>query len=94
MFYTYLLLSLKDKKFYSGYSSDLRNRLKEHNDGKVFSTKYRRPLQLVYYEACLDEDDAKRREHYFKSGKGKKYFKMRLNRFLSRSGFAPLTGTP
>ncbi len=92
--YTYVLYSHKDRKLYSGYTVDLGNRLKEHKSGKVFSTKSRLPVELIYYEACLDEDDARQRERYLKSGKGKKYIKKRLRRFLERSGFGPATGTP
>ena len=72
----------------------MENRLKEHKAGKVFSTKNRLPVDLVYCEACLDEEDAKQREKYLKSGKGKKYIKSRIRRFLKRSGFGPITGTP
>lgn len=82
MFYTYVLLSGKDKSFYTGQTEDLRNRFKEHNSGKVFSTKNRRPLKLIYYEACLDKEDAIRREKTLKSGRGKTYLKKRLKRFL------------
>jgi len=81
-YYTYVLYSQKDERLYTGYTVDLGNRLKEHNTGKVFSTKGRLPINLIYYEGCLDEDDAKTREKYLKSGKGKKYLKKRLRRFL------------
>ena len=88
-YYVYVLYSHKDKKFYTGYSGDLGNRLKEHKMGKVYSTRYRRPLELIYYEAYRNENDAQRRERYMKSGKGKKYIKVRLRRFLKCSGFGP-----
>ena len=52
----------------------------EHNRGKVFSTQYRMPLELIYYEACLNEQDARAREKYLKSGMGKRYLKNRLKR--------------
>ena len=39
MFYTYILQSKIDKQFYTGYTDDLQKRVKEHNDGKVISTK-------------------------------------------------------
>ena len=82
MHYTYILLSKKDGKLYTGYTSDLRKRFKEHNQGKVFSTKSRGPFRLIYYEACLNELDARAREKQLKSGKGKRYIKQRLKRFL------------
>jgi len=86
MFYTYVLQSVKDGKWYTGYSKDLRKRFEEHNRQKVFSTKGRGPFQLIYYEACINEDDAKARERYLKSGMGKRYLKNRLKRFLSLTG--------
>lgn len=77
-FYTYVLLSLKDKEHYIGYTGNLRKRLGEHNSGKNFSTKGRRPLKLIYFEACLNENDAKQREKYFKSTIGRRYLSTRL----------------
>lgn len=82
MFYTYVLKSKKDGKFYVGYTKDLRKRFKEHSNGKSLYTKGRGPFVLIYYEACLDEGDAKKRELYLKSGRGKRYLKDRLKRFL------------
>ncbi|NNL22651.1 MAG: GIY-YIG nuclease family protein, partial [Ignavibacteriaceae bacterium] len=58
MFYTYVLQSLKDYNFYYGYTNDLKSRIELHNKGRVESTRYRRPLKLIYYEACLNKDDA------------------------------------
>ena len=52
MYYTYILQSKKDKQFYTGYTNDLKTRLKLHNAGKVESTKNRLPVELVFYEAC------------------------------------------
>ena len=69
MFYVYVLKSEKDKKHYIGFSTDLKNRFKEHCDGKVSATFYRRPLILVYYEAYSNRKIAKRRERQIKSGK-------------------------
>jgi len=80
-FYTYILLSLKDKEHYIGYTNNLRKRLKEHNSGKNLSTKSRRPLKLIYFEACLDEDDAKQREKYLKGTIGRRYLTKRLRNF-------------
>jgi putative endonuclease len=60
MFYVYILHSQKDSKLYTGYTNDIRRRLAEHNGGKVESTKSRRPLQLIYYEAYLEKADAEK----------------------------------
>ena len=84
MFYVYVLLSLKDEKFYIGFTGDLRRRLKEHNAGKNISTKSRRPLKLVYYEAHLSKADAERRERYFKTTKGKATLKQMLRCSLEK----------
>jgi putative endonuclease len=85
MNYSYVLLSERDGKFYIGSTSDLRVRLQEHDKGGVRSTAYRRPLQLIYYEACLSIRDAGRRERYLKSGRGGRYLKQRLACWLSES---------
>lgn len=76
--YTYVLQSKKDKNWYTGSTNNLRKRLKEHNAGKVRSTRGRGPFALIYYEACQEEKDARRREKYLKSGPGKRYLKDRL----------------
>lgn len=62
MFYTYVLQSLIDKKFYTGHTNNLQRRLKEHSEGKNFSTKHRRPFVLIFYEACLNQNDAIQRK--------------------------------
>jgi putative endonuclease len=67
MYYTYVMQSSKDSKFYVGFTKDLKLRFEQHNNGKVEATKNRRPLKLIYYEACLNKDDATRREKYFKT---------------------------
>ncbi len=85
MFYTYVLIN-KGNRLYTGFTYDLRKRFKEHSDKKSTYTKYRGPYELIYYEACLDENDARQREKYFKSGTGKRFLKSRLKRFLSRTG--------
>lgn len=86
MFFTYILKSKKDKKWYTGYTNDLRKRFNQHNSNEVYSTKNRGPFNLIYYEACLNEQDAKSREKYLKTGMGKRYLKNRLKRFLSLTG--------
>lgn len=82
-FYVYVLLSDHDNLFYTGYTKDLMNRLKEHQAGKVKSTSHRLPLKLIYWEGCLNQQDATRREKYLKSGNGKIYLKNRLSNFFS-----------
>jgi len=85
MYYSYVLLGKRDNRFYTGCTNDLKNRLLEHNAGRVRSTAYRAPLELIYYEACVNRDDALRRERFLKSGKGKGFLKKRLAVFLEGS---------
>ncbi len=86
MVYTYVLRSRKDGKYYTGYSTDLQKRFLQHNSGSVTSTKGRGPFDIIYYEACVNEVDARVRERYLKSGWGKRYLKTRLKRFLTPDG--------
>ena len=83
MYYVYVLLSEKDAKFYTGFTDDLKRRVDEHNAGRVQSTVKRRPLKLVYYEACLHQDDAIHREKYLKTTYGKQYLRNRLRNSLT-----------
>lgn len=78
MFFTYVLMSKKDGKHYIGFTSNLKERLKLHSGGHVESTRNRRPLEIVYYEACLSKDKAVKREKYFKTGFGRKFLKDRI----------------
>ena len=85
MFYTYILQSQKNKELYIGYSSDLKKRLKEHNQGLNFSTKRYIPWGIIYYEACVEESDAKRREKYLKTTQGGRLIKRRIKDYLYKS---------
>lgn len=80
--YVYILRSLKDGLFYIGYSDDLRTRVKDHNAGKNVSTKDRKSLELIFYEAFPTKTDALRRESYFKTTKGKVTLRQMLKGFL------------
>lgn len=82
-YYVYVLFSLKDHKLYIGYSADLKTRISDHQKGKNKSTRNRRPLKLIYAESHLSEEDAKRREKYFKTDKGKSTLKQMLRGSLA-----------
>jgi putative endonuclease len=89
MFYVYTLRSKKNGTWYTGSTGstgDLRKRFNEHNNGESRYTKYHGPYELLYYEACINEQDARAREIYLKTGMGKRYLKNRLKRFLSLTG--------
>ena len=81
MFYTYVLKSKKYDEIYIGYTSDLRRRLSEHNQGLNLSTKRYMPWAVIYYEACLSQLDAKRREGYLKTTQGGRLLKRRLKEY-------------
>ncbi len=83
MFYTYVLKSKKDGLHYTGFTKNLKLRFEQHNKGQVESTKHRQPLDLIYYEACLNQEDATRREKYLKTHYGKMYLKKRLKSYFT-----------
>ena len=83
MTYVYVLLSESDSLMYTGCTRDLLQRFALHNAGKVASTAKRVPLKLVYYEACLDERDAFKREKYLKTTYGKRYIRTRCSNYFT-----------
>ena len=78
MYYIYILKSKLDQKLYTGYTSDLKKRLKDHQMGNVESTKNRRPLELVYYEAYQYKKLALKREKFLKTTRGKLQLRKQL----------------
>lgn len=93
MHYVYILLSLRDRNLYTGFTSNLKRRIYEHNHGLVSSTSNRRPLKLLYYEAYSEESDAKRREKYLKGGKGRGELKIQLQSILEKENYKHLSST-
>ena len=89
-YHIYILFSLKDKRLYIGYTTNLELRLIEHNSGRVTSTKDRRPFQLIYYEVFTNKGDAKAREVFLKSGFGRNELKKALKRTLTDLGYKNL----
>lgn len=82
MYYVYVLFSKKDNQLYTGYTNNLKKRLDEHSNGKSLATKFRQPIQLIYYESYLRWSDAKRREKYLKGGNGRAALKIQLRDIL------------
>lgn len=83
MFYYVYVLQFKDsKELYKGYTKDLKLRLEQHNKGLVESTKNKGPCKLIYYEACLSQQDATHREKYLKQYLGRLFLKNRLKSYL------------
>jgi putative endonuclease len=83
MHYIYVLRSSKDNKNYVGYTKNLKLRFEQHNKGLVASTKNRKPFKLIYYEACINQQDATHREKYLKTYLGKMFIKNRLKSYLT-----------
>jgi putative endonuclease len=83
MLYNYILYSMKDKKFYTGFTKNLKLRFEQHRKGLVESTKNRLPVQLIYYEACYNQEDATHREKYLKTYHGKMFIRKRLKSYLT-----------
>ncbi len=79
MYFVYVLKSLKDGNLYIGCTSNIEKRLKYHNDGNVASTKGRRPLLLLFKEDYQDKYEAYKREIYYKTAKGKRELKKKIN---------------
>jgi putative endonuclease len=82
-YFVYVLLSEKDGKFYIGSIANVEQRVAEHNTGKNISTANRRPLKLIFYEAFPTKTDALRREHYFKTTKGKVTIRQMIRDYLN-----------
>ena len=82
-YYVYILQSKKDNSLYIGYTSDLRKRFKQHNDGESQATKPFRPYKLIFYEAFLNRIDAKHREEYLKGGFGRRSINKMMYKYLN-----------
>ena len=87
MFYFYILHSLKDGGLYTGFTANLRKRTLQHQSGKAFATSYRGPWRLIYYEACIEREDAIGRESFLKSGSGRKFLLKQLAHYFDKNRF-------
>jgi putative endonuclease len=83
MYYSYVLQTDKDNEFYIGFTKDLKLRFEKHEKGLVESTKNRRPMKLIYYEACLNQKDGTKCEKYLKTYNGKRFLHNRLKSYLT-----------
>lgn len=82
-YYIYVLQFKNSKDLYKGYTKNLKLRLEEHKKGKVASTKDKGPFKLIYFEACLNQQDATHREKYLKTYLGRMFLKNRLKSYLT-----------
>jgi len=85
MYYTYVLLSTKKNKLYLGFTQDLKMRMELHRRGFMMKEKNNGTLKLIYLEACLNKQDADRRDKYLNSFLGKRYLKNRLKKYFTSS---------
>jgi putative endonuclease len=83
MYFVYAIKSKIDNLFYTGFTDNLERRLSEHNLELQRATKHRIPFEIIYFEGCVNKQDALNREKYLKSGLGKRYLKLRLKNFLT-----------
>ena len=90
MYYVYILFSELDKQLYTGFSEDLKSRIKAHVGGFVKATQNRRPIKLIYYESYSEEADARKREKYLKGGNGRGILKVQLSETLSKLNYKNL----
>jgi len=79
MFYVYFLKSLKNKDLYIGSTENIESRLSAHNFGKVKSTKFYRPWELLGYEKYDLRSEAVRMEKFFKSHQQRDILKEKYN---------------
>ena len=77
-YYVYVLISKTDNSWYIGYTSNLDDRIKQHNEGRTITTSRKMPWEILYYEVSFNKEDAVAREKYLKSGMGRRYLKNRL----------------
>ena len=84
----YVLRSESDSGFYIGFSTNLRARLRQHQDGESLATSHRGPWKLIYYEAYTEREDAEGREKFLKSGAGRRFLRAQLRHYLRVKGFA------
>ncbi len=82
-YFVYVLFSMKDRGLYIGYTHDLNKRYVQHMRCEVYSTKYRQPLMMIFYETFISKKDAKAREEFLKSGFGREQLKKCLSNTLS-----------
>ena len=80
-YYVYILL-LSNKQLYTGYTADLTRRIGEHKRGNVASTAKRQPVELIHYEAYALESDARRRERFLKTSRGRNCLRKQIRDIL------------
>lgn len=85
MYYVvYILENDKDKTWYIGFTSNLKERLKDHlRKASPYTAQKTGKWKLIYAELYLNKKDALGREKFLKSGGGHKYLKKQLKNYLN-----------
>jgi putative endonuclease len=78
---------------YKGLTSDLKRRIKEHKNGKVHSTRHKRPVKFIHYEAYLLKSDALRREKFLKTTEGRRLLHQQIRGILGIKTGSPSHST-
>ncbi len=73
MIVTYVIYSQNYGFRYVGITKNLKKRIRAHNKGKVVSTASYQPLELIYTEEFKNYAEAREREIFLKSGKGRAF---------------------
>lgn len=83
MYFVYLIENQNDKSWYIGFTSNLKQRIEEHQSGRGGrTTKLKNNWKLIYFEGYINKQDAVGREKFLKSGSGRKYIKKQLTNYL------------
>ena len=82
MFYFYVLQFKNNKKFYYGFTGNLKRRIQEHKSSKSMFTSRNGQFDLIFYEAYISEKDAREAEKYFKTGHGREVLKSKLKNYI------------
>ncbi|PJE74217.1 MAG: excinuclease ABC subunit C [Candidatus Taylorbacteria bacterium CG10_big_fil_rev_8_21_14_0_10_41_48] len=82
MYYFYVLRFRKNRKLYYGFTSNLKRRIQEHQAKKSDFTSRNGLFDLIFYEAYLNDLDAREAERYFKTGHGRKILREKLKNYL------------
>ncbi|MBL8121414.1 GIY-YIG nuclease family protein [Candidatus Saccharibacteria bacterium] len=83
MYYVYFL-KMNNEQIYTGSTSNLRQRISNHERGSVITTSKHLPVILIGYEAYAEKSDAQRRERYLKTTEGKRIFRQQYRDVLEK----------
>jgi putative endonuclease len=75
MYFVYIIQSISSRRYYTGSTEDLENRLVEHNRGENKSTRYQVPWKIVYQEVFENRSEAIRKENQIKSRGAARYMR-------------------